>query len=53
MTASGNQEAIQKAISQIKTAIIGVVIVLAAWAITHFIILSLSAAVSNKVNIFP
>jgi amino acid transporter len=37
MTASGNEEAIQKAQSSIKRAIIGLVIVMLAYAITAFV----------------
>jgi len=37
MTASGNEEKVKKATGMIKTAVIGLVIVLAAYAITYFI----------------
>lgn len=37
MTASGNEQQIEKAQNTIKTAIIGLIIVLAAYAITYFI----------------
>jgi hypothetical protein len=38
MTAAGNEEQITKAQDTIKAAIIGLIIVLAAWAITYFIL---------------
>lgn len=37
MTASGNEEQTKKALSQIKNAVIGLVIVLAAYSITYFV----------------
>lgn len=37
MTAGGNEEQVKKAVSDIKNAIIGLVIVLAAYAITYFV----------------
>jgi len=37
MTASGNEAQVKKAVETIKTAVIGLVIVLAAYAITYFI----------------
>ncbi len=37
MTAAGNEEKVTEAMSQIKMAIIGLIIVLAAWSITTFI----------------
>lgn len=38
MTAAGNQDQTKKAVSQIRDAVIGLVIVLAAWAITTFVL---------------
>jgi ABC-type phosphate transport system auxiliary subunit len=37
MTAAGNETKVEKALSMIKTAVIGLIIVLAAYAITYFI----------------
>ncbi|MFA6994809.1 MAG: pilin [Patescibacteria group bacterium] len=37
MTANGNEENVKKAQETLKTAIIGLVIVLAAWSITYFV----------------
>lgn len=52
MTASGNQEQTKKAVSQIRDAVIGLIIVLSAWAITYFVLRILSRAVNNQVMIF-
>jgi hypothetical protein len=41
MTAAGNEEQIKKAQNTIQAAIIGLIIVLAAWAITYFIFMYL------------
>jgi len=42
MTAAGNQDQTKKAVAQIRDAVIGLVIVLAAWAITTFILNALN-----------
>ncbi|MFA5131610.1 MAG: pilin [Patescibacteria group bacterium] len=50
MTAAGNQDQTKKAVAQIRDAVIGLIIVLAAWAITTFIFRALywsSGATSN------
>ncbi len=52
MTASGNQDQTKKALAQIRDAVIGLTIVLSAWAITYFILRVLSRAVNNQVTIF-
>lgn len=52
MTAAGNQDQTKKAISQIGNAVIGLIIVLAAWAITIFVIRTISRAVNNSVTIY-
>lgn len=52
MTAAGNQDQTKKAISQIGNAVIGLIIVLAAWAITLFVLRTISRAVSNSVTIY-
>lgn len=52
MTASGNEEQTKKAVAQIRDAIIGLLIVLSAWAITYFVLRILSRAANNQVNIF-
>ncbi len=52
MTASGNEETIKKAQNIIKSALIGLIIILAAWAITYFIFtyLPFSSGASNNLN---
>ncbi len=50
MTAAGNQDQTKKAVAQIRDAVIGLIIVLAAWAITTFVFRALywsSGATSN------
>lgn len=49
MTASGNEDAIETAKSRMKNALIGLVIVLAAWSITYFILyrIALPATTGN------
>ncbi len=49
MTAQGNEEKIKEATGQIKTAIIGLLIILAAYSITHFITQSLSRTTTGSV----
>lgn len=50
MTASGNQDQTKKAVAQIRDAVIGLVIVLAAWAITTFILNAMSWATGGSPN---
>jgi len=50
MTASGNQEKTEKAVSVIRNAVIGLLIVLASWAITRFTMLVLGNTVNNHIN---
>lgn len=45
MTAAGNEEQTKKAVSQITNAVIGLVIVLASWALTTYILRALSWAI--------
>lgn len=50
MTAGGNEEKTKKAIALLKNAIIGLAIVLLAWAITKFVLIMLSRAARNAVD---
>ncbi len=50
MTSGGNEEKTKKAIALLKNAIIGLAIVLLAWAITKFVIIMLSRAARNAVD---
>lgn len=52
MTAAGNEEQTKKAVTQIRDAVIGLIIVLISWSVTEYIIRWLSYAVDNKVNTF-
>jgi len=52
MTAAGNDDQTKKAISQITSAVIGLLIVLASWVLTSAIIRYLTRAVNNSVQIF-
>ena len=47
MTAGGNEEKTGDAVKLLKNAVIGLVIVLAAWAITRFTIIMISGAINN------
>ncbi len=47
MTAGGNEEKITKAKSQIKHAIIGLAIIIAAYAITYFVFEALNNSITN------
>lgn len=51
MTAAGNEEQTKKAIAQIRDAVIGLLIVLASWAIAAFVLRTLSRAVLNSATI--
>ena len=50
MTAGGSEEKTQKALSLLKNAIIGLIIVLVSWALTKFAVIMLSRAINNSVN---
>ncbi len=50
MTAGGNEEQTKKAVGLIKNAVIGLLVILMAWAITRFTIRQLSRAVNNSVD---
>ena len=50
MTAGGNKEKTEKAVSLIKNAVIGLVIILMAWGITRFAIRQLSRVANNSVD---
>lgn len=53
MTAGGNQEKTTKAVSLIKNAVIGLVIVLSAWMITRFTIVMMNRAAINAPLDYP
>lgn len=48
MTAGGNEENVKKASAQIRNAVIGLVIIFAAWSLTNFVINQAIKAVSNN-----
>ncbi|PKM88651.1 hypothetical protein CVU83_01310 [Candidatus Falkowbacteria bacterium HGW-Falkowbacteria-2] len=48
MTAAGNEETARTAIRQITQAVIGLLIILAAWSITYFVMRHLAGAVGNN-----
>jgi cytochrome bd-type quinol oxidase subunit 2 len=48
MTAGGNEEKVKQSVAQIRNAIIGLFIIIAAYSITIFITNSLSEAVTNR-----
>lgn len=50
MTSGGNEEKVKKAVALLKNAVIGLIIILVAWAVTRFIIIMLSRAVNNAVD---
>ncbi len=50
MTAAGNEEQTKKALSLLRNAIIGIVIILVSWGITRFTLLITGRTVSNKVD---
>lgn len=52
MMASGNEEAVKKSTSQIKQSIIGLIIIIAAWGISRWILLRIRAAVENNPDLF-
>jgi hypothetical protein len=47
MTAAGDEGKVEKALGIIKTSIIGLIIILAAWAISYFVIKEISQAVKG------
>jgi len=51
MTAAGNQEQVSKSIAQIRDATIGLLIIIASWAVTYYILQGVSKAVTNSNNI--
>lgn len=52
MMSGGNEEKTRTATSQIKTAIIGLMITMGAWAISRWVLLRVRAAVENRVDLF-
>jgi preprotein translocase subunit SecG len=52
MTAAGNEDQTKKAVTQIRDAVIGLIIVLISWSVTEYIIRWISYAVDNKVTGF-
>ena len=48
MTAAGNQDQVSKAIAQIRDATIGLLIVIASWSLTYYILQWVSRAVTNS-----
>lgn len=50
MTSGGNEEKAREAIKLLTNAIIGLVIILLAWAITKFVLLRMAASINNNVN---
>lgn len=50
MTAAGNEEKTGKALSTIRNAVIGLLVVLVAWAITRFTVMVLGNTVNNHVD---
>lgn len=50
MTAAGNEEQTKKAISLLRNAIIGVVILLVSWGITRFVLIITGRTVNNTVD---
>ncbi len=50
MTAAGNQDQTKKAVAQIRDAVIGLIIVLAAWAITTFVLNAMSWTTGGSPN---
>jgi len=52
MTAAGNQDQTKKSMAQIRDAVIGLIIVLAAWAITSFILRAIYRSVNGSVQLY-
>ena len=49
MTAGGNEEKVKTSMAQIRNGIIGLIIIMGAWAITVFVTESINTAVSTKI----
>lgn len=52
MTSGGNEEKAKEAVGLLRNAVIGLVIILAAWLITRYSIIVLGKAVNNNVDLF-
>jgi uncharacterized membrane protein len=50
MTSEGNEEKTHEAMALLRNAIIGMIIILAAWILTRYSIIILSKAVNNSIN---
>lgn len=50
MTAAGNDEQAKKALTLLRNAVIGLVIILVSWTITRYITITLSGAVNNTAD---
>lgn len=50
MTASGNEEKTKASLDLLRNAVIGLIILLAAWAITRFTVIIMSRTVNNAVD---
>lgn len=50
MTSGGNEEKAQEAMALLRNAVIGLIIVLAAWAVTRVVVIVLGRAVNNAVD---
>lgn len=50
MTAGGNEEQVNKAKARLKTAVIGIIIILVAWGVTWFVLSRIAAITSGKAN---
>lgn len=48
MTAGGNEENVKKASAQIRNAVIGLIIIFAAWSLTNFVVNQAMKAVTNN-----
>lgn len=53
MTASGNEEKVKKAIGIIQMAIIGLIIIVSAYSITHFVFSALNESTSQSGSLNP
>jgi hypothetical protein len=50
MTAGGNEEQLKKAQKNLSNAVIGLVIILASWSISYFILRRMVAIATNEMN---
>jgi hypothetical protein len=50
MTAAGNEEQAKKAITLLRNAVIGLVIILVSWGVTRYILTTLNGAVNNTAD---